>query len=203
MRVKTFSCLTVLLLAAVMSANAAVLATFTDTIAAGDPTMLGRISRSGVPSDWTSNKAFPGVVNTTTTYYYDEYLIPLLWNSNYFQIEIYDPYAAVFAVGYLDSFTPAPGPTATHYLGDAGASGTYFGGTVFFQVFVPTGHVFDLVINSVGAGLDRPFDVMVEGFADTMYTEPTPEPASAALMLGGVLGILAVRKRLAARRRSN
>jgi hypothetical protein len=35
----------------------------------------------------------------------------------------------------------------------------------------------------LGAGLQQPFRLLVEGFLDTEFTEPVPEPATLALLL--------------------
>jgi hypothetical protein len=59
------------------------------TIGAGDPTELGRLSRSGVPSDWSVLKTFPGVINTTTSYHYTTLDLNLAVLSAPFNGEIY------------------------------------------------------------------------------------------------------------------
>jgi hypothetical protein len=190
---------------AALAAQASIITTFSDQITSADPTMTGRISRNGVASDWSGPKPWPGLTATTSTFYYAEYLFPLAANSNgnYFQIEIYDPNIAVFASAYLDSFTPAPGPTSTNYLGDAGSSGG-FSGFGFFQVYVPSAHTLDLVLNNVPAlsgGVGPIYEITVENFSDTMYTDPTivPEPASFALALGGLVAIILARRRRASK----
>jgi hypothetical protein len=159
--------------------------------------MTGRISRNGVPSDWSGPKTFPGLTATTSTFYYTEYLFPILCNGNYFQIEVFDPTSsAIFASAYMDSFTPAPGPTSTNYLGDPGSS-SFFNGFVSFQVFVPDTHKLDLVINSAAPlvnGFSPFFDVVVEEFTDSEYTD-LPEPASIALTLGGLAAFVLARRR--------
>jgi hypothetical protein len=161
--------------------------------------MQGRLSRSGPSSEWADPKAFPGTVNGGVTYYYTEYSFSIPTNGNYFQIEIYDPFIAIFASAYLDTFTPGPGPTATNYLGDAGSSGG-FDGFESFQVYVPSSHTLDLVINTVGAAsLGRTFSITVESFSDRDYTDPVPEPASMALSLGGLAVFLLARRRRAIR----
>jgi hypothetical protein len=46
-----------------------------DAISLSDPTQLGRLSRDGVPSDWSVSKPFPGVLNTSTTYHYLAFMV--------------------------------------------------------------------------------------------------------------------------------
>ena len=188
--------LAVFLVGAALAAQGAVVGFFDDEIAATDPTMLGRINRDGAASDWGGPKAWPGLTATSTTFHYTEYSFPVIWDGNYFQIEILDPYAAVFASGYQDTFTPAPGPTSSNYLGDPGSSGF-----LFFQVYVPTSHSLDLVVNNVAAlsgGVSNPYWVTVEEFSDSMYTDPTPpvpEPASMALTVAGLAALVLTRRR--------
>ncbi len=110
------------------------------------------------------------------------------------RIEIDDPTGAVFAAAYMDVFTPAPGPTSTNYLGDPGGSG----GT-FFQVYVPDSHVLDLVINNVPAltgGAGPAYSIIVEGFSDTSYTDPVPEPATLSLAFAGLTAVVVSRRRM-------
>jgi hypothetical protein len=188
--------LVVLLLAAALAAQCAVIDYFSDEITSADPSMVGRISRNGTPADWSGNKTWPGLTATGTTYYYTEYEYAVVGDGNYFQIEIYSS-ANIFASAYEDSFTPAPGPTSTNYLGDAGSSGW-----VFFQVYVPTSHILDLVVNNTASsGLNDEYWITVEAFSDTEYTDPTttPEPASIALTLGGLAAFVLTRRRLASR----
>ena len=40
------------------------------SVSAGDPTQLGRLSRNGVPQDWSGGEPFPGVINPATSYHY-------------------------------------------------------------------------------------------------------------------------------------
>ena len=66
---RTFAWIAVLFLIC-GAAHGAVIFTDVMTIGAGDPTQLGRLSRNGVPSDWSGLATFPGVINTTTSYHY-------------------------------------------------------------------------------------------------------------------------------------
>src|SRR5262249_31359222 len=63
------------LLLAANTAQAIPLLDITDALSLADPTQLGRLSRTGVPSDWSASKAFPGIINSSTTYHYHAYLI--------------------------------------------------------------------------------------------------------------------------------
>src|SRR4051812_16848812 len=42
-----------------------------------DPTQLGRLSRSLIPSDWSAQKAFPGVLNPAISYHYETFAVPV------------------------------------------------------------------------------------------------------------------------------
>ena len=166
--------------------------------------MVGRISRNGIPADWSAPKTWPGLAPTTTstTFYYTEYDYSIPLNGNYFQIEVYDPTGSVFVAAYLNSFTPAPGPTSTNYLGDEGTS-EFFDGFASFQVYISDGSTLDLVVNNVNAlsgGVGPAYWITVEAFSDTQYTDPSvPEPASMALSLGGLAVFLLARRRRPAR----
>ena len=180
-----------LLLASVAQAD--LLTTFTTSIAANDPTQLGRISRNAIPSDWSSVKAFPGVINPTTTYNYHTYTI----NSGvtpYIFITMDSVPANTFASAYLPSYDPTN--LALNYIGDAGSSGNYFGiDPVSFEVYVPIHTNFLIVVNtSSNAGIGQPFTITVQGFIDDQFT-PTPEPSSMLLLGSGVLGIAGVIRR--------
>ena len=51
----------ILWLAFSLPAMATDLFSVSSTLKSSDPTQLGRLSRSGVPSDWSATKAFPGI----------------------------------------------------------------------------------------------------------------------------------------------
>src|SRR5690349_2952196 len=57
------------------TAQAIPLLDVTDALTLADPTQQGRLSRDNVPSDWSGTKAFPGVLNSSTTYHYEAFLI--------------------------------------------------------------------------------------------------------------------------------
>jgi hypothetical protein len=180
--------------AAVNSASAIVLFDSGVTaLTAGDPTQVGRLSRNGLPQDWTGSEAFPGVINVTTTYQYQTFDVPVT-DAPFIQITMDSLSANTFASAYLDSYTPAN--LLTNWLGDAGSSGNFFGtDPVFFQVFVPVGHDLIVVVNqtATGAGIGDPFSILVEGFVDTEFTDPiasaVPEPSTWAMMILGFAGI--------------
>ena len=164
------------------------------TIGAGDPTELGRLSRSGVPSDWSVQKTFPGVINPTTSYHYTtlDLNLPVLsapFNDEiYIQIDIDSTSLNTFMSAYLNSYDPL-NPAAT-YLGDDGSSGQNPGDPSFFQVVVPYGDHLVLVLNEVttNAGINVPAGVTVEAFADTAFTDgsATPEPGTSTLLACGL-----------------
>ena len=187
-------------------AEATPIYTDTMTIVGTDPTQLGRISRDGVPSDWSGPKSFPGVINIGISYHYRTLDLDLnaleagFSYGGYIQIEFDSIPATTFLSAYLDSYSPSN--LATNYLGDPGTSGNYFGvDPLFFQVVVPSTHHLMLVLNETTAngGLDLPGDLVVEAFSDTDYTDlspalnPVPEPGTWKLLVGG-MALLAVRR---------
>jgi hypothetical protein len=181
------------------------IASFTATISASDPTQAGRLSRNGIPQDWSGGELFPGWINPTLTYQYHDYVLPGAmfdfgpgqW-AGYVQISIDSTSANTFGAAYLNSYDPVDAQTT--WLGDAGSSGNYFGvDPIFFQVILPAGNDLHVVFNTTAAtGVGFPMGILVEGFVDSMYTDPTPvpEPASMLLLGSGLIGaVRAVRKR--------
>ena len=59
-----------------MAVQAAVILDTTVALTLADPTQLGRLSRNGIAQDWSLGEAFPGVINTGTTYHYHVFSIP-------------------------------------------------------------------------------------------------------------------------------
>src|SRR2546430_11357275 len=83
--------------------------TGTTALVAGDPTQLVRLPRTGVASDWSTNKAFPGVTNPNTSVHYRTYLIDALsFGTPFIQVDVDDPMAAIFVSAYLDTYSPDP-----------------------------------------------------------------------------------------------
>jgi hypothetical protein len=191
--------------------RAAVLLDTTAALSAADPTQLGRLSRNGVSSDWSTAKPFPGVINTGISYHFRTFTVdPNVLGTPFIQVSVDDPQSAIFISAYLDSYSPSSVPPNngldTNYLGDTGQSGNNFGNPAFFQVIVPAGHLLVLAANDVignGGGLGQTFGLLVEGFIDTEFTDPAaaaPEPSTAVLSATG-LAILALARVRARRRR--
>lgn len=190
-----------LLVLLAFGAQAALITTISDALTAADSTMLGRISRDGVASEWSTSKPFPGVANPAVTYSYALYIVPISI-APYVQVSVDDPLASIFVSAYWGSFAPAPGPVATNYLGDAGSSGNPFGSPRFFQVLAPSPGNLVLMVSNVlpaGGGLGDPFSILVEGFTDTLYSDPVPEPLTGALVAGGLALLAVARKRTSVR----
>jgi hypothetical protein len=167
------------------------------SLTASDPTQLGRISRSGVISDWSTVKAFPGVINPTTSYSYHVYDIAVPTYFPYVQISIDTNLTNVFASAYLGSYNAAN--LSQNYLGDAGASGNLFGDPRAFQVIDNGPGDLFVVVNdsSTGAGIGQPYEIIVEGFTDTSFddTVTVPEPMTFVLTGAGLLGFSLLRRR--------
>jgi hypothetical protein len=160
----------------------------------GDPTELGRLSRSGVASDWSAVKAFPGVINTGTSYHYRNYDVSVGLN-NYVQVSIDDADAVIFTSAYAPVYNP--GSMATGYMGDAGSSGNPFGNMGVFQVVAPVNGMVTIHVGEVlasGGALGHNYRILVEGFSDTEYNEAVPEPATLSILGLGALAAFRRRK---------
>lgn len=180
------------LLSSALSFSAIIYDSGVTALKATDPTQLGRLSRSGVPSDWSTQKDFPGVVNPTTSYHYETFVIPSS-PFPYLQISFDDRSGAAntFASAYLNSYNP--NSTATNrglnvnYFGDAGSS---FGTEIAaFQVVFPASSSLVVVVNdtsATGAGVGQNFRFLVEGFYDTQFNDIIPEPTTMALTGAGL-----------------
>lgn len=183
-----------LLLAVTTSAHAVLLFdSGLTSLTASDPTQGGRISRNNVVSDWSAPKLFPGTINTSIAYHYHVYDVAVT-NAPYIEVTFDSPSTLPFAAAYQTSYNSAS--AATNYLGDAGSSGNYFGTDPrTFQFIAASNSHVEILVNdtsTVNGGLGQQYRVIVQGFTDTQYGEPTPEPATLCA-LG--LGALAMFKR--------
>jgi hypothetical protein len=208
--ISKLAAMAVLILLAAASARATTILDLNGALALSDPTQLGRLSRNGVPQDWTGGEPFSGVINTTTTYHYHSYLVNV-GITPFVQIEVDSNSGNTFFAAYDTAYLPnsAGSPNFgfdTNWLGDAGFSGNPFPGDPdFFQVVVPIGHNLLIVVNNTAGGnvgVGDPFHLIVEGFVDTEFTDPPPAvPEPATLLLGASgLAMLAGRSRLKRRR---
>ena len=198
----TIGKLVVLTLLATSSARATPILDVSGALALTDPTQMGRLSRNGIGQDWAGDEPFPGVINTSTVYRYHTYLVNV-GITPFIQV-IFDSVSPnTFVSAYDTSYAPnsAGAPNFgfnTNWLGDAGVSGNDFGvDPLFFQVIVPAGHNLVIVVNNTAAGnigVGDPFRLLVEGFVDTEFTDPVPEPATLVLA-GSGLAMLALRRR--------
>ncbi len=195
-------------------AQSAVLYSDTIILTAADPVQVGRISRDGIPSDWTGDKLFPGIINPATAYHYQAVSVEVPNWLSYLQISVDSNNTAIFASAYDGSYNPdfnAPNNGLDiNYLGDEGSSGNFFGNPAFFQIVdwtavnSPSGFgTLLVVLNTTSvAGLDSPVGLLVEGFSNTAYDEippdaGVPEPATFWLLGISVLALgSTTRKRL-------
>jgi hypothetical protein len=187
---------------AAAAGRAEILFDTTSALTLGDPTQTGRLSRNGVPQDWFGSEAFPGVINTTTTYNYHVYEVNV-GDTPFIQVDIDSLSANTFFSAYDTSYSPdsAGSPNFgfdTNWLGDAGSSGDLDGvDPIFFQVVVPENHELLIVVNNTAAsnvGVGDPFHLTVEGFIDSNFTDPStavPEPTT-VFVCGGGLALMAL-----------
>jgi hypothetical protein len=185
------------------AAHAIPLLDVTSSLTADDPTQLGRLVRDGLGSDWSTQSPFPGVINPAVSYHYHTYTVNVQTTS-FIQVLVDSLSLDLFASAYLGTYQPDPSATdmglSFNYLGDAGRSGNFFGAAdpLFFQVIVPAFSQLVLVVNDTNplqTGLGQPFRLLVEGFTDTNFTEPVPEPATLALLLIALAGFGWMRRR--------
>jgi hypothetical protein len=155
-------------------------------------TEFGRLTRNGVPSDWSTSKPFPGVTGAPAIRGYELFTV----NAGpypFLQILLDDPLGVLFVSAYLGAFTPLNLPPNygldLNYLGDAGLTQP-IGNPSFFQIVVApfTNVRVPIVEVNPGGGTGAPFNLIVEGFYDTEYNDtPIPEPASLILVGSGAL----------------
>ena len=190
-------------------AQAATILDVTSALALSDPTQLGRVSRTGIPSDWSTVKPYPGTLSPTITFHYHVYSVNA-GITPFIQITVDSALANTFVVAYDTSYLPtAVLPNLgldTNYLGDAGFSGNPVPNDPnFFQVKIPVNHNLLVVVSNVGTGnigVGDPYHLIVEGFIDSEFTDPpstprVPEVPSAVLLTaGGVALALLKLKRL-------
>jgi PEP-CTERM motif len=180
----------------------------TTSLTLTDPTQLGRLSRNGILQDWVNTEPFPGIVNTTTAYHYRTFVIDPITVAfgPFIQISIDDPLPNLFASAYFTSYSPNSTATGnrgfdTHWLGDAGTSGNFFGvDPLFFQVTVPVGSSLVVVINNTGAGnvgVGEQFNLLVESFSDPNFSPAVavPEPSTYGLFGAAMLAALGYSRR--------
>ncbi len=162
----------------------------------------GRISRNGAASIWGVSKTFPGVTGAPTVRGDETFTIQNL-DRQYLQISVDDPDVALFDAAYLNSFaavntSPNYG-LDVNYLGDPGNSEPE-GFPSAFQIVVPTNSTVVININELnpGAGAGHPFELVVEGFYDSSFSD-APEPSTVLMGGGGALLLAAAgyRRRLA------
>jgi hypothetical protein len=184
-----------------VTARASTIFDVTSSLTLADPTQTGRLSRNGVAQDWSGGELFPGVLNTATTYRYQTYSVNV-GSRSFIQIDFDSISTNTFVSAYDTSYVPNSAGTPnfgfdTHWLGDAGVSGNFFGtDPLFFQVVEPANRNLVLVINNTTAGnvgVGDSFHLTVEGFFDSNFSD-APEP-SAVVLFGGGLILLALGSR--------
>lgn len=132
-------------LAFVMPSCACPGTTVTGSLASGDPTQTGRLTRNGVPSRCTAAKSCPGLFSASGARYYDTYTYTNTSASpRCVTAELSsDCGTNLFAVAYLGSFNPLS--LCANYLADMGTSNT--GNAMEFTV--PAGSTFVIILHEV------------------------------------------------------
>jgi hypothetical protein len=169
----TIGTLVVFFVLGTSSARAQCILNVASALTSADPVQLGRLSRNGIPQDWSDSEEFPGIINAAIPYRYHTYRVTVR-NTPYVQINFDSISANTFVSAYDSSYDPATG-LATNWLGDAGFSANFPPPSpIYFQVRVPQNHDLLVVVNNTGAGnvgVGDPFRLIVEGFADSEFTE--------------------------------
>jgi len=182
-------------LAVTSSAWAETIAVFSGTVTGKDPLQQGTLDRNGIVSEWASPKPFPGVVNSGTTYFYTTFVITeqMLAQTPFVQLIFNSTSPNTFIAAYAGAYDPTD-PAAT-YLGDPGSSGNNGSNPLKFEVLVPLDTNLVLVVNNTGAdglGLGNRFVLTVDGYTDSEFDNPVPEPASLVLLGSGLLSLVGV-----------
>jgi hypothetical protein len=170
------------------SVNASTLLNVTSTLQSSDPTQLGRMSRNGVASDWSTSKTYPGTLNTTTSYHYESFSLNV-GLAQYIQVSIDDPNNLFFASAYSSSYNASS--QSINYVADAGTSGNSFGNPRYFQFLASTFSTMVFVVNEAtsNGGIGSSFNLLVEGFTDSSYTD-VPVPVPSTLVLIGMAALM-------------
>ena len=153
--------------------SAAELLKTTYTFTASETSQAGRLSRSAVPSKWSTARSFPGSFDTTLTYKVKTFSVTP-GAAQYVQVLLDDPKGVFFAAAFLDGYDPSTGISNNRYLGDQGSTGNRVGNPEYFQIFVPYGHTLTVAVNEVTpvAGLGNDFTLVIEGYGDVQYSPP-------------------------------
>lgn len=177
-----------------LPASGAILLDTTGTIDDTDPTLERRLTRTGLPSDWSWEKDFPGYTGGVGPRLYD------LWSftfaatdPRYLQISIDDPSGLVFSSAHFGAFNPAD--LSVGYAGDLGATGNPFGFPGFYQIHVPAAGQLFLLVNRTDIGATLPsynYGIIVESFYTPNFDE-IPEPATIGLSAAGLVGLFVLR----------
>ena len=194
-----------------LTASSATALTLSDTTSTfpttGTLTQTGRLSRNGVPQDFSGSEVFPGSNNAGVTFNYITFTLSSaqLGSLRDVQIELDTQGLGLFASAYLNSYNPPSasnpgGSFATNWLGALGSSADYSSGNTptgspdiaFCGATVPANSNLVVVLatsGANGAGAGTPFDLRIEGFSNVLYSDAVPEPSSFVVAAAGLLGL--------------